>query len=182
MVMVIILLALLIPLQVFGVIEQVTFLFAQGFCQDSCQTELKQKLAALPQVAGVTVGPASATIAWKPNTQFSYPPLKTAFQMVGVQRQNMRVIATGTVQKRGNAWYFTSTGDFTQFRLVGPLISSKSQYVIPYAIENHPIVNERKEFLEDAAKTKAVIRINGPLLEPETVSPTTLVMEDYRKA
>lgn len=147
-------------------VEEVTVTWNGFKCQSSCVSQMEQNLKSIPNATNVQVNPqGSAIMKWAPNQPFSYEPFRYAAGAIGNRFSSMRIKVKGTITFDGTNFFLISSGDNTQFLLVGPLLTQPGRYA-PNNLQTHPITPATQDQLTRLTQSQRKVMISGPLLLP----------------
>jgi hypothetical protein len=166
--------AVLFQMSLNGEIELVTLTWDPTPCRESCQTNLRKRLAAAAGVASAEVygDVGRAEITWKPNSPFSFVPLNWALRFVGLRERTVRVKVSGTISGGGKNFSLVSRGDHTNFVLLNRVAPVEpSHYTNEYSRTNRDLSQELIDKLEEGKKKKLIAVIEGLLFEPYRSPP-----------
>lgn len=158
-------------------VETVKIKWTPTLCRlESCIKGLEQQFRRIKGVADVEMNQADgqAILRWKPDVQFSYPPINTAMSMIGLSVNDIRIRVRGRVAHDSQYTFLISIGDETRFRLLGPIQPQPLTYNVQYNELVHPLTLELQDRLNGAEKDKRIVTIEGPFLQPERSPPLPL--------
>ncbi|NGX42899.1 MAG: hypothetical protein K940chlam7_01187, partial [Chlamydiae bacterium] len=158
---------------------EVRITWSSTACNEDCAKLLSKQFMKIKQVEKVSTNPVTGVtvLNWKPKQPFSYYPIKTTMQVVGVGVNDIRVRVRGKVKEQGRSVVLFSEQDNTRFVLVSPIVPDPERYTTkpnPYLRELTPNVRER--ILKEAENDKILV-IEGPLNRPARSPPLQLVVE-----
>lgn len=150
-------------------VEEVLFTWDAALCQEQCIPLMERQLSSIRGVGSYVINPRAgrARIIWKPNDQFSFGFINLATRSVGIRQIETRVIVRGTITSIGGDFYIVSLGDRTRFRLMGPLRTRPGDYTIQANVANYAMSPMTIAKLHDAERKNLIVRVHGPLFEPE---------------
>jgi len=149
----------------------------------SCVQGLQQQFVRISGVEDVQINQAAgqATLRWKPDVPFTFPPINTAMSMIGLSILDFRMRARGHIIQQGNNFVFVSQGDETRFVLLGPVTPQQTRYVIEFNPETHLPNPQLKDQFQQAVQNNSSVIIEGPIFQPERSPPLQLIVERFQK-
>jgi len=150
-------------------IQSVSVDWTPGICKETCVKLLLEQFKKIPGVTDVTLNDAIgvAELKYKENAPFSYQSVKMAMRMVGVAYRNIRVRASGRIERNKNQFYLISKGDNTRFELVNPTVVDMKKQTVQYNQAAREVTPELAERLVTGQRESKVATIEGPLFMPE---------------
>jgi hypothetical protein len=154
-------------------------LWDAALCNPRCAAELQNRLAKTPGVANAQVSqPAGrADVVWQPTVPFSFQPLNFAVRYVGIRPRLFRIRVRGNIVISGSNYQLISIGDNTPFVLRGPIQPNLRQYTEQYNPQSHFLTQNTAQQLQDIARSRKVVIIEGPFFEPFRSPPNQLIVE-----
>ena len=151
-------------------------------CTQSCAQLLGSQFQKVPGVAEIIMnqGGGFADLRWKPQYPFSFIPIQTAMQNVGLGFRNIRVRVRGTLIFQQQTVALISLGDNTPFYLLGPLVAKQGQMTINDSLQNHQLSSATLAQLVEASKQNRIVVIEGPLYQPWSYSWLWLIIEQMQ--
>lgn len=164
-------------------VEKIILKWNSAVCQRSCVEGLLSQLNRIPGVAEAKMsgGAGVLEIRWKPDHPFSYYPIKTAMQMIGLHIDDLRLTVRGTLSHSANQVFLNSLGDSSRFVLMSPTRPGTNRYVESKSLYTHELSPDLRAQLMEKENTNTVVTVEGPLFEPEQRSPPYfLIVESLR--
>lgn len=163
-------------------IEIVTVKWNPYLCIQNCPSLLVREFKKTQGVDQITINEAQgqADITWRPNVPFTFQQINIPTRMIGIRPHDMRVRARGTISHTDRTVTLTSSGDGTQFLLLGPITPSVTNQVIQHNIQNNPLPADRRDQLINAERQKQTVTIEGPLFAPQRSPPLMLIVEQLQ--
>lgn len=158
-------------------VERVVIRWDALLCLDVCVPTLQ---ANFQQVSGpiniqINAQAGTATTGWNPSVPFSYSPYNTASRSTGIRLSDIRVKVKGYVQQQGSTFTLISSGDNTQFPLIGTLSApNNGGYIITQNVANYAFSQDTLAKLSDAAAKHTLIEVEGPMFEPNRYTNTLI--------
>jgi hypothetical protein len=161
-----------------GEIERVTVTWSAMQCQPSCIKQLEEQFRKIPGVEEVSMNQAAgqADLKWKKNAPFAFSPVNVAMELIGLTINDIRIKVHGALQHSGKRVTLVSTGDFTHFDLLNPVVPEVHGQAAQFNLAARGLGPELLKKLLDAEAEKKVATIEGPLLMPERSPPLELVV------
>src|SRR5262249_10482431 len=136
-------------------IKWVSWQFAIGGCNVECGRLVEQQLRKVPGVAAATadISAGQVTLEWRKGYPFNYFPLDAAMRIAGTGTEDVHVTVRGRIVHGRDTDIDKATitlislGDGTRFLLLGPLITSGTQYVIESNPASYAMPREWREEL-----------------------------------
>lgn len=149
-------------------IQQIVMKWNAQLCLNICIPTLQQQLSNIENITDIQINPRAGTavMRWKPYYPFSYEPFNLATRVVGIRIADFRIKVRGTVIQTEDNFYIVSVGDGTTFLLLGPIQAIPNRYIVQQNIASRPLTPEMRLKLLNAAYTKQIVEIEGPLFEP----------------
>jgi len=167
------------PSQSHSEIEKIVLKWKPGFCSESCLVDLERKLNSIPDIAELKFQGAQsqATIRWKPNRSFSYGAIDRAMRYVGVNLREIFITVRGTIDHTTKEVTVESLGDNTKIILLSPITITSGEAAVEKNIQSHRLKRETRSQLVNAEDDEKIVKIEGPLFEPERSSPLSMIVE-----
>lgn len=168
-------------------IQQVTVRWDSLLCRESCNNQLERRFRDVPAVAALNYNPQAGLVDlyWKPNSSFKINDVMYVMQALGLQVKDFRVRVRGTIVHRADTIKIRSIGDNTEFLLLSPITTSKTQMVTEYNVETHILQPNIRRQLMDAEGKYQMVTIEGPLFEIERYDLKLIIdkllIHDYGK-
>lgn len=165
-----------------GEVLDVTVMWNNVMCLEPCGKLLQEKFLKMPQVQEVSIDitAGQARIKWKPKAPFSYYPVKTTMQMVGLGVNEMKVTVRGKAKVTKDKVVLVSLQNNTPFELVSLPTPEQGLYVTrPNQIFMKLDPGLAEKIMTEAKEDKILI-ISGPLYSPWRSPPLQLVVESIQ--
>ncbi|MFQ5729280.1 MAG: hypothetical protein ACE5GN_02850 [Waddliaceae bacterium] len=171
--------SLLMPRAVQAEVLEVVVIWNSISCNEKCAQILAKSFQKMKQVQEVRVNPTSGItiLKWKPKSAFSYYPIKSTMQMIGVGVNDIRVKVRGKAKEQGNEVALFSLEDNTRFVLVSPITPLPEDYTVNPNPYDRSLSSDLRERILQEVKQDKVLVIEGPLYQPAKSPPLQLVVE-----
>lgn len=149
-------------------------------CQAGCIQTLYKAFASIPGVAEVVInqGQGQLDLRWKPKFTLNYSAINTAIRSVGPKIIDARIKVRGILSHAGSNVFLQSLGDQTTFILLSPVQANPGGYTEKYNVNAHFLTPELRYKLLNAEADFQVVTVEGPLFQPERISPLQLIVEN----
>jgi copper chaperone CopZ len=162
-----------------GEIQKIQVKWNPVSCNAACAQGVLKELRKVRGITAVDVdsGTGQANIQWDPSTPFSFERIKIAMQMIGPYINDIRLWTRGKIRHSNQTISLVSSGDNSQFILVGLPEHSPTGYVEQYSGDVRHLSDDMRDQLLDAESQDLFVNIQGPLFLPYYGSPLKLIVE-----
>ncbi len=165
-------------------VEEAVIRWTPGVCTASCAAGIRTQLNKINGVSEISVNEnqGQAVLKYNKGARFSLDQITLAMQMMGIWTEEIHLKVTGTVRQAGQDLFLASSGDGTQFLLLGQARPFPGQppnvYVDQYNTANRALPDDVRKLLLDKATQKQEVIITGPIFQPERAPPLMLIVEN----
>ncbi|MEC7840465.1 MAG: hypothetical protein VX777_10545 [Chlamydiota bacterium] len=167
------------PTLSYSEIEKVVIKWKPGFCSEACLVDLERRLNTISDIAEIKFQGAQnqVTIRWKPNKRFNYNTIDRTMRYVGVNIHEIFVTIRGTITHTSKEVMIQSIGDDTTFTILSPITIKPGDAAVEKNIQSHKLKLDTRNQLAEAEEANKIVKIEGPLFEPERSPPLYMIAE-----